>query len=79
MNRAWLLAVAGLLSASNLAAAAIDCDNCEDWNQEQAPFQIFGNTYYVGVRGLGAVLITSPDGHVLIDGALPQSAPLHLC
>jgi metallo-beta-lactamase class B len=30
----------------------------------------------VGVRGLSSVLITSPDGHVLIDGALPQSAPL---
>ena len=27
-------------------------------------------------RGLAAVLITSDDGHVLIDGALPQSAPL---
>jgi metallo-beta-lactamase class B len=76
MQRALILGVAGLLSSINVAAAAIDCENCEAWNQEQAPFQVFGNTYYVGVRGLSAVLITSPDGHVLIDGALPQSAPL---
>lgn len=76
MHRALVLGVAGLLSSLDAFAAAIDCENCAAWNQEQAPFQIFGNTYYVGVHGLSAVLITSPDGHVLIDGALPQSAPL---
>jgi metallo-beta-lactamase class B len=76
MQCALILGVAGLLTSINVAAAAIDCENCAAWNQEQAPFQVFGNTYYVGVRGLSAVLITSPVGHVLIDGALPQSAPL---
>jgi len=35
---------------------------------------IFGNTYYVGPRGLSSILITSGAGHVLIDGALPESA-----
>ena len=48
----------------------------ENWNVPQAPFRIFGNTYYVGTAGLSAVLITSDAGHILIDGALPQSAPL---
>lgn len=52
------------------------CTACAEWNAPQRPFQIYGNTYYVGPRGLGAVLVTSPDGHVLIDGALPESAPL---
>ena len=75
MLRAVIFGLAGLLSSLTAVAAAIDCENCEAWNQEQAPFQIFGNTYFVGVRGLSAVLITSPGGHVLIDGALPQSAP----
>src|SRR5688572_7439019 len=69
MLRALLLGI-GCLSSINAGAASIECDRCEAWNQEQAPFQIFGNTYYVGVRGLSSVLITSPDGHVLIDGAL---------
>ncbi len=54
----------------------IVCDACVEWNEPRAPFRIFGNTYFVGTRGLSAVLVTSPDGHVLIDGALPQSAPL---
>lgn len=52
------------------------CSVCAEWNAHQRPFQIHGNTYYVGPRGLGAVLVTSPEGHVLIDGALPESAPL---
>src|SRR5687768_8485925 len=34
---------------------------------------IHGNTYYVGTQGIGAVLVTSDDGHVLIDGGFPES------
>jgi metallo-beta-lactamase class B len=48
------------------------------WNVRQKPFRIFGNAYYVGTHGLSSILITSPHGHVLIDGALPESAPLIL-
>ncbi len=44
-----------------------------DWNDPQEPFAVFGNTYYVGVRGLSSVLITSPAGHMLIDGGSPKS------
>ncbi|MDY6949307.1 MAG: MBL fold metallo-hydrolase, partial [Pseudomonadota bacterium] len=77
MHRASLMCVLALLSVTGRAhAASIDCSQCEAWNREQAPFRIFGNTYYVGPHGLSAVLITSPAGHVLIDAALPQSAPL---
>ncbi|WP_161965736.1 subclass B3 metallo-beta-lactamase [Steroidobacter cummioxidans] len=77
MSHSWMFGVVTLLSlAGQVKAAAIECSYCEAWNQQQAPFQIYGNTYYVGPRGLSSVLITSPQGHVLIDGALPQSAPL---
>jgi metallo-beta-lactamase class B len=41
----------------------------------QQPFRIYANSYYVGTHGLGSVLITSEAGHVLIDGALPESVP----
>ncbi len=50
-----------------------DCPSCQMWNQPQEPFKIYGNTYYVGTHGLSSILITSPTGHVLIDGALPES------
>lgn len=77
MYRAWFFGAACLWSfTAGVNAASIDCPPCEAWNRDQAPFRVFGNTYYVGTRGLSSVLITSPAGHVLIDGALPQSAAL---
>lgn len=50
------------------------CKHCVEWNAPQKPFQIYGNTYYVGPHGLSSVLVTSKVGHVLIDGGLPESA-----
>jgi metallo-beta-lactamase class B len=50
--------------------------SCIEWNVPRAPFKVFGNTYYVGTQGLSSVLITTAEGLVLIDVALPQSAPL---
>lgn len=54
---------------------AAHADLRADWNQPQKPFQVFGNTYYVGTHGLSSILITSPNGHALIDGTLPESVP----
>lgn len=53
-----------------------ECSNCETWNRAQAAVRIFGNSYWVGTEGLGSILITSEEGHILIDGGLPESAPL---
>ncbi len=52
------------------------CTYCDGWNQQQAPFRIFGNSWYVGTAGLGAILVVTDKGLILIDGALPQSAHL---
>lgn len=54
------------------------CPSCAAWNAPQRPVHLFGNTYYVGTRGLSSVLIASPQGHVIIDGGLPDTAPLIL-
>ena len=43
-----------------------------EWIQPQTPFRIFGNTYYVGTRGLSSILITSElilNSHVHYDHA----------
>lgn len=71
-----LAPIALLLFIGSALAAETACPQCEAWNRDQQPFQIYGNTYFVGTHGLSSVLITSPQGHILIDGALPQSAPL---
>jgi metallo-beta-lactamase class B len=69
-----LLIGAVLLLGGAAAAQQPTCQSCAAWNVTQAPFRVYGNTYYVGVRGLSSILITSPEGHALIDGALPESA-----
>jgi metallo-beta-lactamase class B len=54
----------------------VQCADCEAWNRPREPFRVFGNTHFVGTEGLSAVLVTAERGHILIDGGLPQSAPL---
>jgi metallo-beta-lactamase class B len=47
--------------------------------QEPAePFRIAGNFYYVGANDLAAFLITGPEGHIVIDGGYPTTAPMIL-
>jgi metallo-beta-lactamase class B len=46
------------------------------WTAPQKPFRIYGNTWYVGPRGLGVFLVTTPAGDVLIDGGAPGDAAL---
>ena len=71
----WL--AAGLAAcASHVYDAPIHCDACAGWNEPQAPFRIAANTWYVGVAGLSALLVDTGSGLVLVDGGLPQSAPL---
>src|SRR5919106_6186340 len=73
-NRVMLGALL-LVAGSMHAQEAFRCQDCPEWNVTHEPFRVYGNTYYVGVRGLSSILITSAKGHVLIDGALPESAP----
>jgi metallo-beta-lactamase class B len=64
-----------VLASGQNGAPASSCADCPAWNRSQKPFRIYGNTYYVGPRGLSSILLTSKAGHVLIDGALPESVP----
>jgi metallo-beta-lactamase class B len=47
---------------------------CAGWTAPHEPVRLFGNTWYVGMATLSSVLITSPQGHVLLDGGLPVNA-----
>jgi metallo-beta-lactamase class B len=73
------LALAATLSMAQIRAPFKSdppkmCERCPGWNAPVDPFRVFGNTYYVGTQGLSSVLITSENGHILLDGALPESA-----
>lgn len=74
--RYLFLATAAALFACPSAAPAQDAEQRVEWNQSMEPFGITRNVYYVGTKGLAAYLIPSPRGHILIDGGLPESAPL---
>jgi metallo-beta-lactamase class B len=63
-----LSAVAFLLAVSSAMAGEAE------WSQPQKPFRIYGDTWYVGSKGLSAILITSPEGHILVDAPLERNA-----
>jgi metallo-beta-lactamase class B len=52
-------------------------ENSDNGGQKPAqPFRIAGNFYYVGANDVASFLITGPEGHVLIDGGYPGTAPM---
>src|SRR6185369_16008283 len=47
-----------------------------DWTEPFPAFGISGNLYYVGTRGLASYLITTPEGHILINSDLENTVPM---
>lgn len=47
-----------------------------DWTEPFPAFRIAGNLYYVGSKGLASYLVTTPEGHILINSNLEASVPL---
>jgi len=47
-----------------------------DWTEPFPAFGIAGNLYYVGSRGLASYLITTPEGHILINSGLEANVPM---
>jgi metallo-beta-lactamase class B len=82
MNISMLLLALASLALFTQASGVVrpdppnNCSDCAEWNKPHDAFRVFGNTYYVGTGGLSSVLIESKEGLILIDGGLPQTAPL---
>lgn len=55
---------------------AQQCKDWDEWAKPAPPFQVFGNTYYVGTCGISAILIVGDHGDILIDGGPANAAPL---
>jgi metallo-beta-lactamase class B len=47
-----------------------------EWMEPFPPHRVIDNIYYVGSRGLASYLITSPQGHILINSSFEASVPL---
>ena len=76
-TRYRLAALAGLVSVVALVLIGRWVNATKKGGQGPAePFRIAGNLYYVGATDAAAFLITGPQGHVVIDGGYPTTAPL---
>ena len=42
------------------------------WSDAAEPFTILGNVHYVGAQNIAAYLITTPQGHILLDTGMPR-------
>jgi len=47
-----------------------------DWNAPFPPHRVIDNVYYVGTRALASFLVTTPDGHVLINSDFESTVPI---
>jgi metallo-beta-lactamase class B len=66
-----------VLAAALLPALSLpDGSAAQPENQPSEPFRIADHVYYVGSSDLASYLITTPDGHVLIDGGDAATVPI---
>src|SRR5438270_2821317 len=47
----------------------------EQLNKQFPPHKIIGNVYYVGTESLASFLVTTPQGHILIDSMFERNVP----
>jgi metallo-beta-lactamase class B len=63
-----------LLAAASIALGQTD-PTSRSMNEPVSPFRIAGNLYYVGAKEVASFLITTPQGHILLDGGFAETAP----
>lgn len=79
-KRWWLFTLVvvfiGLSCPTHAQKLIVSPDHNKEWSQDYPPFRLAGNLYYVGTYELGAYLITTSRGHILINTGLDDSGPL---
>jgi metallo-beta-lactamase class B len=48
----------------------------DSWKEPVPPRRLIGNIYYVGASGVSSFLITTPEGHFLIDTGFEDTVPI---
>jgi metallo-beta-lactamase class B len=69
-----IVILVGFFLATHSLFAQAD-ETSRSWNKPLAPFRIAGNLYYVGATDITSYLITTPEGHFLLDGGFVETAP----
>ena len=63
------------LAEKNAAENAAIKKEWESWNAPFRPFRLIGNIHYVGASGISSFLITTPEGHILLDTGFETTVP----
>lgn len=64
--------IAGLMVCCGMLLGSFTAE----WNRPIAPYPVISNLYYVGTNYLASFLITTPQGHILINPDFEQSVPI---
>jgi len=57
-------------------AAGLYAQANPSWSEAFPPHRVVGNVYFVGTRGLASYLVTTPQGHILINSNLDNTVPM---
>ena len=71
VNSTQFLLVLPLLSVT---AGALIAQS--DWDEPFPPHRIADNLYYVGSKGLSSYLLTTTNGHILINSSFERTLPI---
>src|SRR5262245_45815721 len=63
------------VTALTLTLAAV-AQGPADWHEPFPAHKVVGNVYYVGSKDLASYLITTPEGHILINSGFERTVPL---
>jgi metallo-beta-lactamase class B len=69
----------GVFGVCGLLAATLSYgqnSTATEWSKPFPPYKIAGNLYYVGSEQLASYLITTPEGHILINSDFEQTVPV---
>lgn len=58
-----------------VSAQSQPSEQSRSWNQPVKPYRIIGNVYYVGASDVSSYLITTPNGHILLDSGFYETVP----
>lgn len=64
-----------LLLGATCAYAQISDEESRKWNEPVKPFKVIGNVYYVGATEVSSYLITTSEGHILLDSGFLDTVP----
>jgi CubicO group peptidase (beta-lactamase class C family)/glyoxylase-like metal-dependent hydrolase (beta-lactamase superfamily II) len=64
------------LAIATVPTAAVFGQGPPEWYEPFPAHKVIGNVYYVGSKDLATYLITTPDGHILINSGLDRTVPL---